>query len=62
MIQGKVKLQRENSHLPETKTGQSVTIVGGSASGFYTASLLAKKAAPWRFWSARSNWITPSAR
>ncbi len=40
---GKVKLQREIPQLPETKTGQHVTIVGGSAAGFYAASLLAKE-------------------
>ena len=39
---GKVTLQQTNKKVPGTKSGPQVAVIGGSASGFFTASLLAR--------------------
>ncbi len=39
---GKVTLQQEIKKRPDTKSGPQVAVIGGSASGFFTASLLAR--------------------
>ena len=43
---GKVTLQHGNKKGPRNKTGPQVAVIGGSASGFYTASLLARAGCP----------------
>jgi flavin-dependent dehydrogenase len=43
---GKVTLQQGNKKGPGNKTGPQVAVIGGSASGFYTASLLARAGCP----------------
>ncbi len=46
LIWGKVPLQHENEKGRGAKAGPKVAVIGGSASGFFTASLLAKAGCP----------------